>query len=64
MYKEFTVTELINPGENVLFLMCMFWYMDQIATAQRESQHHRSELKHLLNNRAPPLNQTEPDHAH
>lgn len=35
-----------------------------MATAQRESHRHRSELKHLFISRAPPLNQTEPDPGH
>lgn len=35
-----------------------------MATAQRKSHRHRSELKHLFISRAPPLNQTEPDPGH
>lgn len=48
----------------MLFSICKCLNMDKMATAQRESHRHRSELKHLFISRAPPLNQTEPDPGH
>lgn len=57
--------EIINDlQKKVLFSICKCLNIDKMATAQRKSHRHRSELKHLFISRAPPLNQTEPDPGH